>query len=112
MQDTLPHCRWKGDQITDDPLDSSRSEFLPGQYFDIRLEVHSPVNGSEARKGEPDGNFTFSIKHKNGEHKEQKATDFFKVKEPELEHWNFTWYEGKTSIPLATSNIPTFSDRR
>jgi hypothetical protein len=35
-------------------------DFLAGQYFDIRLEVHSPVNGSEARVGEPDENFTTS----------------------------------------------------
>jgi len=34
-------------------------DFLPGQLFDIRLEVHAPVNGSEAfAKGVPDEQFT------------------------------------------------------
>lgn len=79
-----------------------RAEFLAGQYFDIRLEVHSPVNGSEARGGEPDPNFTFSIS-KDGQ-EEVKATEFFKVKEPELEEWEFSWYEGMSStMPLLES---------
>jgi hypothetical protein len=26
-------------------------DFLAGQYFDVRLEVHAPVNGSEATDG-------------------------------------------------------------
>lgn len=72
-----------------------RAEFLAGQYFDIRLEVHSPVNGSEARGGEPDPDFTFSIS-KDGQ--EVKATEFFKVEEPELEEWSFSWYEGMLFI--------------
>ncbi|ODH44792.1 hypothetical protein ACO22_00693 [Paracoccidioides brasiliensis] len=70
-----------------------QADFLAGQYFDIRLEVHSPVNGSEARNGEPDPNFTFTITKKGRNNKPQKPTDFFKVKEPELEKWDFTWYE-------------------
>jgi hypothetical protein len=69
-----------------------RADFLPGQYFDIRLEVHSPVNGSEARAGEPDPNFTFTIAKKGK--KPVSATKYFDIKEPELERWNFTWYEG------------------
>ncbi|EAU35831.1 hypothetical protein ATEG_04029 [Aspergillus terreus NIH2624] len=68
-----------------------QADFLPGQYFDIRLEVHSPVNGSEARQGEPDPNFQFTIAKKGK--KPVPATKFFDVKEPELERWNFTWYE-------------------
>ncbi|KAI1913592.1 hypothetical protein LOZ53_005326 [Ophidiomyces ophidiicola] len=70
-----------------------RAEFLPGQYFDIRLEVHSPVNGSEARSGDPDPNFTFTIARKGRKSKPQKATDFFRVSEPKLETWSFKWYE-------------------
>ncbi|WEW57781.1 hypothetical protein PRK78_003248 [Emydomyces testavorans] len=70
-----------------------QAELLPGQYFDIRLEVHSPVNGSEARVGAPDPNFTFTIARKGRGSNPQKATDFFKVSEPKLETWNFTWYE-------------------
>ncbi|KAJ5147402.1 hypothetical protein N7526_000754 [Penicillium atrosanguineum] len=41
-------------------------DFLAGQFFDIRLEVHSPINGSEARVGEPDPNFSFTISKKGG----------------------------------------------
>ncbi|KAJ6120515.1 hypothetical protein N7523_004795 [Penicillium sp. IBT 18751x] len=66
-------------------------DFLAGQFFDIRLEVHSPINGSEARVGEPDPNFTFTISKKGDN--AVSATEYFKVVEPELERWNFTWYE-------------------
>ncbi|KAJ5441051.1 Alkaline phosphatase-like alpha/beta/alpha [Penicillium cf. griseofulvum] len=73
-------------------------DFLAGQYFDIRLEVHSPVNGSEARIGEPDENFTFTIAKKgHGKGKDNApvtATEYFKIDEPELEKWDFTWFEG------------------
>jgi hypothetical protein len=73
-----------------------RVDFLPGQYFDIRLEVHSPVNGSEARIGEPDEDFTFTIAKKGK--KPVAATEYFKLDEPNLERWNFTWYEGKSLL--------------
>ena len=31
----------------DGKLTRGRADFLAGQYFDIRVEVHAPVNGSE-----------------------------------------------------------------
>ncbi|OGE49837.1 hypothetical protein PENARI_c019G09637 [Penicillium arizonense] len=68
-----------------------QADFLPGQYFDIRLEVHSPINGSEQRVGGPDENFTFTIAKKGGN--PVPATEFFNVEDPKLESWNFTWYE-------------------
>ncbi|KAJ5868373.1 hypothetical protein N7534_002926 [Penicillium rubens] len=68
-------------------------DFLAGQYFDIRLEVHSPVNGSEARVGEPDENFTFTVAKKGKE--AVTAPEYFKIDEPELERWNFTWFEDR-----------------
>ncbi|KAK3671054.1 hypothetical protein LTR78_009015 [Recurvomyces mirabilis] len=68
-----------------------QQDFLAGQYFDIRLEVHAPVNGSEATNGKPDTNFTFNI-GKVGE-AAQPAAKFFGLDEPKLEGWNFTWYE-------------------
>jgi hypothetical protein len=83
-----------------------RVDFLAGQYFDIRLEVHSPINGSEARAGEPDPNFTFTIAKKGDS--PVAATEFFKVDEPKLERWNFTWYEGKSLLPLS---LPVREDR-
>ncbi|KAM5476061.1 hypothetical protein MauCBS54593_000744 [Microsporum audouinii] len=71
-----------------------KAEFLSGQYFDIRLEVHSPVNGSEARVGDPDEKFTFTIERKGRGHQQpESATKFFKTQEPKLEKWQFSWYE-------------------
>ena len=70
-----------------------RVDFLAGQFFDVRLEVHAPVNGSEANGGVPDPNFTFTIGKKGAA--QQNASTFFKVAEPRLETWNFTWFEGQ-----------------
>jgi hypothetical protein len=70
-----------------------QSEFLPGQYFDIRVEVHAPVNGSEAfNKGVPDESFTVSIT-KEGGAAAKSVTAFFGLQEPKLEKWTFGWYE-------------------
>lgn len=88
-------------------LTLNRAEFIAGQYFDIRLEVHAPVNGSEARKGGPDSDFTFTIARKARGHKPKSPEDVFKVEEPELEKWNFTWYEGM----LSQSNALVLYDR-
>lgn len=74
--------------------DDGRTDFLAGQLFDIRLEVHAPVNGSEATGNpNPDTNFTFTISRDGGP--AQPAASYFKLAEPALERWNFTWYEGK-----------------
>ncbi|EMC96313.1 hypothetical protein BAUCODRAFT_470316 [Baudoinia panamericana UAMH 10762] len=68
-----------------------QQDFLAGQLFDIRLEVHAPVNGSEAfNGGRPDQNFTFFVS-KVGE-TPVPAAQFFGVQEPRLETWNFTYY--------------------
>lgn len=73
-----------------------RTDFLAGQLFDIRLEVHAPVNGSEATGNpNPDTNFAFTIARQG--RRPQSASSYFKVEEPALERWNFTWYEGKIS---------------
>lgn len=69
-----------------------QTDFLAGQLFDIRLEVHAPVNGSEATgDSSPDANFQFSIA-REGE-QAQRAAAFFSVEEPSLETWNFTWFQ-------------------
>ncbi|KAI0135819.1 alkaline phosphatase-like protein [Daldinia grandis] len=73
-------------------LPPDQSDFLPGQYFDLRLEVHAPVNGSEAfNNGEPDEKFSVTITKESGEYK--SIAEFFDVTEPELEKWDFHWYE-------------------
>lgn len=72
-----------------------QADFLPGQVFDIRLEVHAPINGSEAfNNGVTDDKFSFTI-HRVGEHGAAKsAKDFFGRKaEPALEKWSFSYFE-------------------
>lgn len=66
---------------------------MAGQFFDIRLEVHQPVNGSEYNGLPLDEKFTFTIAKKGEEAK--PVTDFFKLKDPKLEKWNFSYPEGK-----------------
>lgn len=80
------HGHANGSQLT-----ISRADFLAGQYFDIRLEVHAPVNGSEANGKLPDEKFTFTVA-KEGK-RGKNATEYFQTTEPKLERWNFTWYE-------------------
>lgn len=73
-------------------LPPDQSDFLPGQLFDLRVEVHAPVNGSEAaHDGKPDKKFKVTISKDGG-----KPKDFakaFGIKEPKLETWDFKWYE-------------------
>ena len=71
----------------------NRADFLAGQYFDIRLEVHAPVNGSEANGKLPDEHFTLTIAKEDGD--PVPAAEYFEVEEAKLERWNFTWYEGR-----------------
>jgi hypothetical protein len=66
---------------------------LAGQFFDIRLEVHQPRNGSEFIGLPLDERFTFTVAKKGAAAK--SATEYFKIEEPKLEKWNFTWYEGE-----------------
>ncbi|RXW18530.1 hypothetical protein EST38_g7321 [Candolleomyces aberdarensis] len=69
-----------------------QTDFLAGQLFDIRLEVHAPVNGSEASNGGvPDEKFTLCIQKNRGSCVD--AAKFFEVQDPALEKWNFTYYE-------------------
>lgn len=73
-------------------LPPDQSDFLPGQAFDLRVEVHAPVNGSEAfNDGVPDEAFTVTIAKDAAAAK--SLTEFFGLDEPELEKWNFGWYE-------------------
>lgn len=68
-----------------------QQDFLAGQYFDIRVEIHAPVNGSEATNGMPDENFILTISKAGG--KASTVTEFFESDEPELETWDFSYYE-------------------
>jgi hypothetical protein len=67
-----------------------QTDFLAGQLFDIRLEVHAPVNGSEATNGGlPDERFTFCIQSDKGSCTD--VTKFFDVPDPALEKWSFSY---------------------
>jgi hypothetical protein len=73
-------------------LPPDQQDFLPGQQFDIRFEVHAPTNGSEAyNNGVPDDKFTVTIT-KNGSSAKSIAS-FFNVSEPAVEKWTFSWFE-------------------
>ncbi|THV07362.1 alkaline phosphatase [Dendrothele bispora CBS 962.96] len=69
------------------------TDFFPGQLFDIRLEVHAPVNGSEAfNGGVPDEQFSFCIQQEDGPC--QDVTEFFGLgSESQLETWTFSYFE-------------------
>ncbi|KAF9004006.1 alkaline-phosphatase-like protein [Cyathus striatus] len=80
-----------------------QTDFLAGQLFDIRLEVHAPVNGSEAiNNGVPDEKFLFCIQ-KGAKGKCEDVTKFFGVKDPELEKWSFSYYEDLFAQDAGTS---------
>lgn len=69
-----------------------QQDFLAGQFFDIRVEIHAPINGSEATDGKPDEDFTFTIaKHGAGE--AQAVSEYFQRPEPVIETWDFSWFE-------------------
>ncbi|KAI1092543.1 alkaline phosphatase-like protein [Rostrohypoxylon terebratum] len=85
-------------------LPPDQSDFLPGQYFDLRLEVHAPVNGSEVfNDGVPDKGFSVTIAKEGGEAKSIAA--FFSVDEPEIETWDFRWYEDLFAKDAETPSV-------
>lgn len=81
-------------------LPPDQQDFLPGQEFDIRFEVHAPANGSEAfNDGMPDEAFTVTIAKSsssggNSSSSSSSVAAFFGLdQEPEVETWSFGWYE-------------------
>lgn len=88
-------------------LPPDQQDFLPGQEFDIRFEVHAPVNGSEAfNDGVPDDAFTVTIaKADNSTGSPQTVAEFFGVAEPEVETWTFSWYEDLFAQEAETPSV-------
>lgn len=81
-----------------------QQDFLPGQEFDIRFEIHAPQNGSEAfNNGVPDEEFTATIA-KDGE-QPKSIVEFFKLDEPELEKWTFSWFEDLFAQDAGTPSV-------
>jgi hypothetical protein len=73
-------------------LPPDQSDFLPGQLFDLRVEVHAPKNGSEAaHDGKPDEDFKVTIA--KGDEEARDFAEAFGIDEPEIEKWDFDWYE-------------------
>jgi hypothetical protein len=73
-------------------LPPDQAHFLPGQVFDLRVEIHAPVNGSEAaHDGKPDEAFKVTIA--KGDEEPRDFAKAFDLKEPEIENWDFSWYE-------------------
>ncbi|KAI4213194.1 MAG: hypothetical protein LQ351_004140 [Letrouitia transgressa] len=69
-----------------------QTDFLAGQLFDIRVEIHAPVNGTGANGNRtPNPNFELTIARRD--EGAMTAAEWFKVAEPEPETWNFTWFE-------------------
>jgi hypothetical protein len=85
-------------------LPPDQQDFLPGQEFDIRFEIHAPKNGSEAfNNGVPDEKFTATIA-KDGQ-KAKSIAEFFKLSEPELETWTFSWFEDLFAQDAKTPSV-------
>ncbi|KAL0954951.1 hypothetical protein HGRIS_003884 [Hohenbuehelia grisea] len=69
-----------------------QTDFFPGALFDIRVEVHAPVNGSEAsNKGVPNQDFSLCIQRESGPCRD--VTKVFSVKEAKAETWSFSYFE-------------------
>ncbi|PQE07816.1 alkaline phosphatase protein [Rutstroemia sp. NJR-2017a WRK4] len=85
----------------------------PSQWFSLNYpalltptqspRVHAPVNGSEANGGVPDPNFSLTIT--KGDGAAQSAASFFKIAEPALERWNFTWFEDLFAQDAKTPSV-------
>ena len=84
-------------------LPPDQQDFLAGQFFDIRVEVHAPVNGSEATDGVPDQPFTLTVGKVGAA--AQPAAEFFGVDEPALETWDFTWYEDLFAVDADSPSL-------
>ena len=85
-------------------LPPDQQDFLPGQEFDIRFEVHAPKNGSEAfNNGVPDEAFTATIA-KDGR-RAKSIAEFFKLKEPSVEKWTFSWFEDLFAKDAKTPSV-------
>ncbi|WVQ86106.1 hypothetical protein IAT38_008274 [Cryptococcus sp. DSM 104549] len=73
-------------------LPPDQTDFIAGQTFDIRVEVQAPANGTEAyNNGVPDKDFALKIGGRGAELID--VTKFFGIEDPEVESYNFTYYE-------------------
>ncbi len=91
-----------------------QTDFLAGQLFDIRLEIHAPLNGTEAsNNGVP--NETFSLCIQRGKEACTDVTKYFKVSDSALEKWDIlVWLFvvcARISLTALPATMKTFSLR-
>ncbi|KAI8139990.1 alkaline-phosphatase-like protein [Fennellomyces sp. T-0311] len=66
------------------------SQFLPGSFFDLRVELHAYEKDTSKPVPEPYSSFKTAIRKDGG--RWMDANKFFDIDEPpELQYWNFTW---------------------
>ena len=67
-----------------------RSQFLPGTYFDLRVELHNydKDGNTTAPPPKPISNFKTLVRRDKGPWKQ--ASDYFDLTPP-VEHWDFAW---------------------
>ncbi|GAA5829576.1 hypothetical protein JCM5353_006791 [Sporobolomyces roseus] len=72
----------------------SQVDFVAGQVFDIRIEVQAPVNGSRPyNNGTPSPDFSIVIGRKEDGSDAKSVSEYFKLDEPAVDSYNFTYYE-------------------
>lgn len=69
-------------------------DFIPGSVFDIRVEVQAPLNGSRPyNNGEPNPDFSLTIGRKKDGSDAKPVSEYYKIEEPVVESYNFTYFE-------------------
>lgn len=66
-----------------------RSQFLPGSYFDLRVELHAYDKDASKPTPEAYKDFKTTIRKDNG--KWVDVNEYFHHKTPKIENWNFNW---------------------
>ncbi|KAI9497358.1 alkaline-phosphatase-like protein [Zychaea mexicana] len=74
------------------------SQFLPGSYFDLRVELHAYDKNTSNPAPEAYSNFKTTVRKDGG--KWRDVDDFFDYEEtPALDNWNFEWVDSiETSL--------------
>ncbi|GAA5978887.1 hypothetical protein JCM11641_003603 [Rhodosporidiobolus odoratus] len=81
-----------------------QTEFIAGQVFDIRVEVHAPLNGSQAfNNGVPYDDFALYIRGKDAGEM-QEISHFYGIEDPARSTYNFTYFE---DLFAEKANTPT-----
>ncbi|KAI9264892.1 alkaline-phosphatase-like protein [Phascolomyces articulosus] len=86
------------------------TQFLPGAYFDLRVELHAYDKNTNHPAPAPFQHFETTIRREDGPWMD--VNDFFGIvenKQPALEYWNFTWADSAQVFyaePLGTNKKP------